>query len=442
MRVLALASRILLAFTAGLVLAGPAPAKADVPAAMIVQPGAGVAALTGPWRFAVGDDPRWSRPDFDDRTWESVDLKPKPQAHDADVGLAGYVPGWSARGHHGYSGFAWYRLKIDLRKAPRELALAAPTLVDSAYEVYWDGRRIGGIGNFSRTPPVAFGIHPRSFALGNVAPGRNVIAIRTWMDAAEAGSPEAGGLHVAPSLGSASAIARLTGREALATFEGYVVDAIEPLAFLALAGWALLVRRPGPAGTKSLWLALALGLTALLRANQPLLFWTSWESLHAYDALRNVIETPAVLAAWMIALRAWLAPPRAAAIAPTSIALGVALAATQLLSRTWFALPGLTSLKPLFHILSADLRLGFVAVFSWLIVWSMAARRWIAVFDAALISAFLVGIGLFAEELSQVRVKGVWFPFGIGVSRTQFAYAAAIFTLAVMIARNGRREPS
>ena len=57
--------------------------------------------LNGPWKFHVGDDPRWAEPGFADADWEAVDLTPPPGAHDADVGLTGYVPGWTARGHPG-----------------------------------------------------------------------------------------------------------------------------------------------------------------------------------------------------------------------------------------------------------------------------------------------------------------------------------------------------
>ena len=36
--------------------------------------GEATATLNGPWRFRVGDDPRWAAPGFDDSSWEQVDL--------------------------------------------------------------------------------------------------------------------------------------------------------------------------------------------------------------------------------------------------------------------------------------------------------------------------------------------------------------------------------
>jgi hypothetical protein len=84
----------------------------------------------------LGDDPRWANAALDDAAWESIDMTPDPGSHDADVGLTGYVPGWSARGHSGYSGYAWYRLKTAISAPPEMLlALAGPPDVDSAYQV-------------------------------------------------------------------------------------------------------------------------------------------------------------------------------------------------------------------------------------------------------------------------------------------------------------------
>ncbi len=44
-------------------------------------------------------------------------------------------------------------------------------------------------------------------------------------------------------------------------------------------------------------------------------------------------------------------------------------------------------------------------------------------------------IAQFAGELGSIGVPGIWFPFGIGVSLTQYAYAIAIPLLALLIVR-------
>jgi hypothetical protein len=54
----------------------------------------------------------------------------------------------------------------------------------------------------------------------------------------------------------------------------------------------------------------------------------------------------------------------------------------------------------------------------------------------ALVTLASIMAGLFGGELlDPIGVPGIWFPFGIGVSRTQYVYAIAIPLLAFLIAR-------
>jgi len=51
-------------------------------------------------------------------------------------------------------------------------------------------------------------------------------------------------------------------------------------------------------------------------------------------------------------------------------------------------------------------------------------RGWQWVFlMTALPAIVMLSIGLFAQELSSLGIRGIWFPYGTGVSRTQYAYA-------------------
>ena len=93
--------------------AQPAPAAP----AQVVTLGNSAVALTGPWRFSPGDSPWvngspvWAQPGFDDAHWATVDLTPKAGSVDLINGIAGFVPGWTARGYPELSGYAWYRLR-------------------------------------------------------------------------------------------------------------------------------------------------------------------------------------------------------------------------------------------------------------------------------------------------------------------------------------------
>ena len=73
-------------------------------------------------------------------------------------------------------------------------------------------------------------------------------------------------------------------------------------------------------------------------------------------------------------------------------------------------------------------RLGFLALLVSLLV--IGARLGEASWTSFLAVTF-GSVGLYASELGQLGVPGIWFPFGVGVSRTEYAYAA--FTLVLFV---------
>jgi hypothetical protein len=151
--------------------------------------------LYGPWRFTVGDSPvdplthapLWAEPGFEDSKWETVDLTPKEGSFDPSWGASGYVPGWTAKGHPGYWGYAWYRIRVRLQGRPGEkLALAGPSDVDDAYQVFDNGRLVGSFGDFTGSTPVIYNTQPMMFPLShraddNSASYTRVLAFRVWM---------------------------------------------------------------------------------------------------------------------------------------------------------------------------------------------------------------------------------------------------------------------
>jgi len=164
--------------------------------------------LTGPWKFITGDNMQYALSNYDDSEWETLDLTAPPGAHDDDVGLSGFVPGWTAKGHSNYSGYAWYRLTVPLDGITgNDLALAAPPAVDDAYQLFINGSLLGNAGDFSGPIPIIYSIQPRMFLLPeNVKKEKNIaIAFRVWMSPASQG-PDAGGIHIAPALGEKTQI--------------------------------------------------------------------------------------------------------------------------------------------------------------------------------------------------------------------------------------------
>src|SRR5215469_18086444 len=64
--------------------------------------------LDAPWRVHFGDDPAYAQPSFDDSHWT---------LHHIDKD-------WASAGRKGYSGYAWYRMRVILPKGSEPLAIA------------------------------------------------------------------------------------------------------------------------------------------------------------------------------------------------------------------------------------------------------------------------------------------------------------------------------
>ncbi|TPG10992.1 glycoside hydrolase family 2 [Rhodanobacter glycinis] len=372
--------------------------------------------LDGAWRFRIGDDLRWANANTDDRGWETMDLSAPPGSHDADVGLPGYVGGWMSHGHPGYRGYAWYRRMVTVPSGNRAWDLLGPTAVDDGYELYWNGARLGGSGRLGAAPRVV-GTRPMLFALPADAPGtRGVLAIRTYMQPGNDASADGGGMHIAPLLAPRPESHALYRVQWWRTIAGYIVDLIEPIAMFALAGLGLMFRRRSSHPGFLALAGIALVLSALKRLENPTYAWTDLLSLPAYVWWMNALLAPLGMAAWALAWNRWC--PRAwRTIDVAALALAVAGVAG-----------GAMHVTALTHVS----RLGLLAL---LVLIAMRMVRDGPMRVTALATMAWVLIAQFPDELSAIGIPGIWFPLGIGVSRTQYAYAVAIPLLAVLIVR-------
>jgi hypothetical protein len=155
------------------------PLRVPTPIQVVSDPGPGVIALDGAWQFHTGDDPSFATPSLDDST-----------GHDGWEQIAVDGP-WGARGHRSYTGFAWYRKHLRIVPGsgtpgpgtPNQLALLVPHL-ESVYEIYWNGARIGGYGKMPPHPSWSYDDsdspldNPQSFGIN--AEGDGVLAVRVW----------------------------------------------------------------------------------------------------------------------------------------------------------------------------------------------------------------------------------------------------------------------
>src|SRR5262249_43490806 len=200
------------------------------------------------------------------------------------------------------------------------------------------------------------------------------------------------------------------------TIAGYIVDVIEPIAMLALICLAL--GRQSYSSHKGflIFASIALALTAARRLSNAIVAWTDLEDLATYALLASVMWAPAVVA-WTLAWNRWRLPPwRSIDVSAVVLAVaGVIGAVIHSASVT------------------SGSRLGSIALFVMIgarIVRSGPMRI------LALVTLASIMAGLFGGELlDPIGVPGIWFPFGIGVSRTQYIYAIVIPLLAGFVRR-------
>ena len=372
--------------------------------------------LDGPWRFHTGDDPRWADADADDRGWETIDLTASPGSHDGDVGLPDYVRGWGAHGHAGYTGYAWYRRPVNVPAGGASWDILGPTLVEDGYELYWNGRLLGGSGRLGPHPRVV-STRPLRFALPADAAGtRGVLALRAFMLPRPAPGAEGGGMHSAPILAPRPVSDGLHRAHWARTIAGYIADAVEPLAMFPLAGLALWCRPRSSFRGFLAFAGIALALTAVRRLDNAVVAWTDLMDLRTYSWLATYLWMP-TLAAWALAWNRWNQRPW-----PVIDAAALAILVAEIIAAVTHAA----------SVTSAS-RLGSIALF--VVIGARIAlggpMRVLATITLALIAVASFG----GELLDPIGVPGIWFPFGIGVSRTQYLYAILIPLLGFLIVR-------
>ncbi len=285
-----------------------APAAVTAPAAPFsINLGESSVALDGPWKFHIGDDMAWSQAGFDDSRWGTMDLTPPPGSADETIGDSGDLPGWTDLGYPNYSGYAWYRLRVNVQGASRRLALKMPDQADDAYQVFVDGKQIGSFGKFTDHHVTAYSTLPEDFRLPKgVGNGTITIAIRTWMDSATPfSSPDAGGLHGPPILGYASLIGALTQLDYDETAHQFVSSFIEWLILFMAMIMALALFWLDREEKAYLWLALVclatlLGNSIILSVN-----FSAWIGQTTALILRDVLLSPVRIGLWVLFWGYW-----------------------------------------------------------------------------------------------------------------------------------------
>ena len=393
--------------------------------------------LNGPWKFTVGDNMQYSQSSYDDSGWGTMDLSAPPGVHDDDVGLSGFIPGWTAKGHSNYSGYAWYRLKVPVDSLTgNNLALAAPSAVDDAYQLFINGSLVGNTGDFSGTVPIIYSIQPRMFLLPeNVKQEKNItIAFRVWMSPASLG-PDAGGIHIAPALGEKTHIEKKYWFQWEQTIKGYIVEVVLPVMFILLATSIFLLNRSRKQTRSCKWFVIALVLLGLVRLNQAVYSWFQIESGDQTTILGTAILRPLMLGSWLMAWWEWFDLHQPKWLPKIIAILALLYMATQVLGLSWVSN---AIIHTNYQAIVDYIRLLLLVLMLFIIY--LGIRKQGTKDILVLVAQLLLVIALFPQEVSALHViPGIWFPYGVGVSRGQFFYAAFVFVMYVVLIQKNRK---
>ena len=128
--------------------------------------------LHGAWRFILGDNKKFSKPEYDDSDWEKI-----------------IVPSsWQDEGFRNYSGYAWYRKTFEIDPDSKGVLYLELGRVDDVDETYFNGHLIGSTGGF---PPDYFTAYNygRRYVIPTeyINKGKNVVAVRVYDEGGEGG---------------------------------------------------------------------------------------------------------------------------------------------------------------------------------------------------------------------------------------------------------------
>ncbi len=136
------------------------------------------------WRLKPGDNPAWADPDFDDSSWNAIEIGKN----------------WESQGRDGLDGFVWYRKRItvpdSVRHAVEKEKVGKLTLdlgkIDDVDQTFWNGSLIGATGNMPKNYGTSWSTTRRYEVPAELVnwEQENVIAVRVYDGANEGGMYE------------------------------------------------------------------------------------------------------------------------------------------------------------------------------------------------------------------------------------------------------------
>ncbi len=263
-----------------------------------------VISLDGPWRFHPGDSPQaqdsqaplWATPNLDDSGWA----------------LLQSGASWTSQGYPAMSGYAWYRFTVHVPAGEKPVSLLLAPIF-TAYEVFVDGRPVGGSGQMppSRTPNTSLSYHLFPLTQDASTVDRTIqVAVRVWHSPVWANYVGGGPFQAGHLAGDPTLLAAEQRHHQLARNVVFV-DLYSYSIAAGIVGFAILwlvFTRPGE--NEYLWFAaMLLGQAADCALNICHEVWAV-PAIPVFDLLDGILNAVILLGAFCFLARILKAPIR------------------------------------------------------------------------------------------------------------------------------------
>ncbi|HWA93675.1 MAG TPA: PP2C family protein-serine/threonine phosphatase [Terracidiphilus sp.] len=449
---------LLVVFASGISSAATEPSQNSTPrnTAGSIQPssagesislGRAAVPLYKHWKFTTGDSPidpqtgrpLWAEPGFDDSHWEDVNLTPAEGAQNPITGTSGYVPGWTAKGHPNYWGYAWYRIRVRVSSEPGvSFALAGPA-VDDAYQIYDNGTYSGHFGEFLPhgfrlyySQPVMFELP--SASIDSAGQSTHVLAFRVYMQPSTLYQGSGvGGFEAAPVIGESSAIALVHQSHRNQLIRTYLWEPIEAVVFFLLGLLAFSLAFFDRSDRVYLWIGALLLITAIDATSGALAVWTTYIDAR-YDLVsHNYVLFSLEYASWVMIWRVWFRQKRPTWMPWALIPLILILCVAQALSENFFSATAGTAFTSIGHTVSLLLRLTLAGFLLFIVVKAIREQGiegWLV-----LPAVLLESAAEFSHEISVLGSRASWFPFGVQITLPVASHLILVLVLTVLLVR-------
>jgi hypothetical protein len=244
---------------------------------------------------------------------------------------------------------------------------------------------------------------------------------------------DAGGLHTAPVVGEAEAVAALYQLRWLDLFRLYSIVAAQAFlyALLGLATFSLVLF--DRSDRVYVWMGAALLLRAATYFFTVFCSWTEHITILSTSLIMDGLLVPLNIAVWVMVWWVWFGRQGPAWLPRAVAGMAVLNMISSVIGEELFFALVPHSVAGVFQMASVAVRLLFFALLVWIVIQGIRSRGmdgWLA-----LPALLFLAVSIFQFELLLLHVHVLWFPSGVNVSFNQVASLLLVAALVLLLLR-------